>query len=508
MEGEGAMLGRITRRLFGAAAAVAVMLAVGAPPAVARPAAAEIEVSANDQLVFPGGGSSIGLIFVHFGDRRADLVTLDIDLSDIADFVEFLVVPIFGWECDTSATSVHCEQRDVEVSALLDYQVFGFDGFPPGHSGELRVTANVDGDTARTTATITMAEPVDLASPDTGASGAPGTTVGLPTQVRNVGSLTVTGTVLTLEPIDSDLLGYRGNFGNCTDYQFFLVCAFDEALSPSTTYRLSENVPYRVGPAARTGAILATFGTWWTAADWDRVDESWKEMAGNEGVPGTGTPLRLVEVRPGTARAVPQTDTDIFNNFPMIRTTVTGNHPADIAALGASGSGAVGATVRVALEAKNLGPADLHDGHLLEVPFAYVTVPEGTTAIEVSGSCAPFTTLEAWKPLEEGGTPGADEYGCRGDSVPAGASVAYEFGFRVDDVIADATGTLRVDLAGDPNEANDTAPIVINPTGGGDGGLPVTGVSIGLVVSAGLLLFGLGAVLLGLVRRRQTAPGR
>jgi hypothetical protein len=508
MEGERAMLGRIWARLLGAAGAVVVMLAVSAPTALAHPAAADVEVTANDQLVFPGGGSSIGLISVYFGDRRADLVTLDIDLSDVADFVEFRVVPLFDWECDTSGTAVHCEVRDEEVSSLLDYQVFGFDGFPPGHSGELRVTATVDGGTAQTTATITMAEPVDLASPDTGTSAAPGTTAGLPSQVRNIGPRTITGTVLTLETLDTDLLRYAGNFSNCTDYEFFIECAFDEALSPSTTHRLSPDVPYRVRPGARTGAVMPTTGVWWTAADWDRVDESWKEMAGNEGVPGTGAPLRLVEVGPGSARAVPQTDTDIFTNFPTIRVTVTGNNPADIAALGASGSGPVGTTVQVSLEAKNHGPAALADGHLLEVPFAYVSVPEGTTAVEVPFSCAPFTTLEDWNPFEDGGTPGADEYACRGDVAPAGGSVPYEFGFRVDEFIADATGAFRVDLAGDPNEANDTAPIVINPTADGNGGLPVTGASLGLVIGAGLLLLGLGAVLLVLVRRRQTVPGR
>jgi hypothetical protein len=498
------MLGRVRTRLLAAAGTVAVMLAVTATPAVAERAVADIEVTAVDQLVYPGGGSSFGQIVVFF-DRRADLVTLDFDLSDVADFIEIHLVPIDNWECDTSGTAIHCELRDVEFSAGLVYQVFGREGFAPGESRELRVAATVDGDTAATTSTITMAEPVDIASPDTSTSGAPGSTAGLPTQVRNVGSLAVSGTVVTLSPLDTDLLTYRGNFGNCTDYLFFLACAFDEELSPSTTYRLSEDVPFRVGPGARTGAVLSTSGTWWTAADWDRVDESWKEQAGNDGVPGTGAPLRLVEVGPGTtARAVPQTDTDIFNNFPTIRLTVTGNNPADFAATGASGSGAVGTTVRATLEAKNLGPADLHDGHLLEVPFAYVSVPEGTTAVEVAGSCAPFTTLEDWDPFEEGGTPGADEYACRGDFAPAGRSVAYEFGFRVDEVIADASGTFRVDLAGDPNEANDSALIVINPTGSDNGGLPVTGASLGLVIATGVLLLGLGVVLLVLVRRRQT----
>jgi hypothetical protein len=164
--------------------------------------------------------------------------------------------------------------------------------------------------------------------------------------------------------------------------------------------------------------------------------------------------------------------------------------------------------VRLSLEFTNLGPADLSDGNALEVPVAFVSVPPGATAVEVPGSCAPFTTQEDWKPDEEGGTPGAGRYGCRGDFVSVGQGLGYPFGFRVDQVVADATGTFQVDLAGDTNDANDTARIVLNPTAAGGGGLPVTGASLGLLIATGTLLLVVGIAVLVLLRRRGDAAVR
>ena len=45
-------------------------------------------------------------------------MTIDIDLTDVADFVEFLPAP-FEWDCQAGDRTVHCEQRDAEGAAGL-----------------------------------------------------------------------------------------------------------------------------------------------------------------------------------------------------------------------------------------------------------------------------------------------------------------------------------------------------------------------------------------------------
>ncbi|MCX4469566.1 LPXTG cell wall anchor domain-containing protein [Micromonospora sp. NBC_01655] len=70
-------------------------------------------------------------------------------------------------------------------------------------------------------------------------------------------------------------------------------------------------------------------------------------------------------------------------------------------------------------------------------------------------------------------------------------------------------------LDGDPNAQNDSAKIIINPTGhgGGDGGqgggddrptLPITGDSIGLITAVGGLLLVAGTAGYLVARRRKT----
>jgi hypothetical protein len=496
---------RTVLRIVGVVGGLAVLLALPAAPAGARDDG-DLAISSNDELVWPGGGA-LGLVFVTIGDRRLDRLEVDIDLTDVDDFTEFLLPSDDEFDCTITGPQVHCEAHDVEFNATFYFQVFGLDnGTPTGHTGQMRLKATAGTETAEGSARIIMAEPADLASSaEVHASGPPGARFGLQVPVRNVGSKTVDGTVLTLE-LD-EFIPYQGDYSNCTDYEVFIECVFDDDLAPGTTYGFSEDVPLFMDPRGRTGAVVGSFAHWWTAADWDRVDQSWKEqLSGFPGVPGTGAPLRLVEL-PTASRTLglPQTDVDPFSNFSTLKVTVTGDHPADLAATGSTGAGAVGTTVRIQLTVKNLGPADLHDGYQLSVPLAYVDVPEGTTAVEVSSYCAPFTTLEDWKPFEEGGTPGADRYACQGEVIPADGLFAYEFGFRVDEVIDDATGSFRVDLAGDPDEANDAAEIVINPSGGD---LPVTGASLSLVIAVGALLLGVGVTVLVLVRRRRTPAPR
>ncbi|MGC4764861.1 LPXTG cell wall anchor domain-containing protein [Micromonospora sp. DT46] len=159
----------------------------------------------------------------------------------------------------------------------------------------------------------------------------------------------------------------------------------------------------------------------------------------------------------------------------------------------------------------NLGPALLEHQN---GPVFRVTIPEGTTAVEASGECQPYTSDDEWDPWSGNwGEPGAKQYGCQVTESPKGMENGYEFSLRIDKVVPNASGAVSVHLAGDSNTKNDSAKIVINPvnTGGGEGGgdgdggtLPITGESTGLIAGIGglLLVAGVGGYVV--TKRRKT----
>lgn len=352
----------------------------------------------------------------------------------------------------------------------------------------------------RTTSAVTLAENVDLqTAAAAAASGAPGSTVDTKPTVHNGGKTTSRGAVLVAQA--DHLVQYAGNFSNCETIDYVgAICTFDEELEPGKSYRLSAALPFKLDKDVRTGAVLQAFSDWWTKDDWDLVNRSFPD----DGTPGTGAKLRLV-VDPSAKPAAPQTDPDRTNSFTQIAVKVTGNQHADLSVKGATASGKKGDVVQVSPSYTNLGPAVLE---YQPGPVFRVTIPQGTTAVDVSGDCQPYTSDEEWDQWgDKWGEPGAREYGCVAGQTPKGVEYGYEFGLRIDKVVAGASGAVAVRLGGDPNGANDTAKIVINPAdagGGGGGDLPVTGASAGLIAGLGglLLAAGIGGYLLA--KRRRT----
>ncbi|MER7330861.1 MULTISPECIES: LPXTG cell wall anchor domain-containing protein [unclassified Micromonospora] len=506
------MLKHSTRRWLAGLGVAGALVAASANPAVA--ADDPFEVVAQDMLV---AADHTGMAYVYASPTDSEnphqfgRTTLDIDFSGISDFA-VLEQPGegWGWVCETSAQVVHCETEFAEDDGpWLGIQVTGKHQATPGQQGQLKYAVTSGGRTVRTTSTVTLAERVDLQTvPEASVSGAPGGRVGTPATVRNGGETTSHGAVLLL---NSDYLyRYAGNFSNCQPSEYLgVLCTFDEDLEPGKSYRLSADLPFQLHEDARTGADLLATSAWWTKDDWELVSRDFPQ----DGKPGTGAKLRLVEESEAKSRTA-QTDPDIMNNFTEISVKVTGDNPADLSVKGATASGKKGDVVQVRPTFTNLGPALLeHQGR----PVFRVTIPEGTTAVDVSGDCQPYTSDDEWD-LWNGqwGEPGAKEYGCQATETPKGAEHFYEFGLRIDKVVPDASGAVSVRLAGDPNSKNDSAKIVINPTNasgddgdGGQGGgddpeLPITGESTGLIAGLGglLLVAGVGGYVVA--KRRKT----
>ncbi|MEU4714597.1 LPXTG cell wall anchor domain-containing protein [Micromonospora purpureochromogenes] len=511
------MLTHSTRRWLAGLAVAGAFVAASATPAVAD--GDPFEVIGQDMLVAPG---HTGFAYVYAVPTSSEQphqfghTTLDIDFSGISDFA-VLEQPGegWGWACETSAQAVHCETEFAEDDGpWLGIQVTGKDNATPGQKGQLEYAITSGGRTIKATSTVTVAEGVDLQTdPEASVSGAPGSRVGTPAIVRNGGDTTTHGAVLLVH--GDYLYRYAGNFSNCRPTDFMgALCTFDEDLEPGKTYRLSEETPFQLHEDARTGASLLATNVWWTKDDWELVSRDWPQ----EAEPGSGAKLRLVE-QTGAKSLTPQTDTDSMNNWTEISVNVTGDNPADLSATGATASGKKGEVVQVRPGFTNLGPALLE---YQDKPVFRVTVPEGTTAVEVSGECQPYTSDSEWDPWNgKWGEPGAREYACWVSETPKGVDYSYEFGLRIDKVTPDASGAVSLKLAGDPNGKNDSAKIIINPTnagggdggngdgdggnGGGDGGtLPITGENTALVAGIGGLLLAAGVGGYVVARRRRT----
>ncbi|MFI6782474.1 LPXTG cell wall anchor domain-containing protein [Micromonospora sp. NPDC050276] len=514
------MLTHSTRRWLAGLGVAGAIVAASASPAVA--AEAPFEIATHDLLVAPGH-TDYGWFYAQPADTESERTfgrtSVDIDMSAVAGFAT--VEPAWGWTCDVSPSKLHCE-TDVEEGQWpwFDYMVTAKDDAKPAQKGSLAISITAGGKTAKATAEVTIAEGVDLVSnPTVEVSGAPGGTAGLPTVVSNAGEAAVDGAVLVIQA--EYLAAYGGDFSNCKSDEWGMAsfCTFDTKIEPGKSYKLSENLPIKLAPEARTNAKFPVVLDWWTTDDFDLTFKDWFLDV----KPGKGQKLRLVEQSAQSAR-VPQTDLDKMNNTTIGTVRVTGDNHADLATKGATASGKKGDVVTVEPSFTNLGPAVLEylgqgtPGIRLEDLPIRVSVPADTTVVEAPFDCVPFAPEKEWDPWTAGwGEPGAKEYACQVLESWKDYEASYSFALRIDKVVPDATGSITTTLTGDPNKSNDTAKIVINPTspnggnGGGDGdgdgdggSLPITGQSTGLIAGLGALLLvaGVGGYLVA--KRRRT----
>ncbi|MEV0718422.1 hypothetical protein, partial [Asanoa sp. NPDC050611] len=500
---------RTARRLLAGVAAAGAFVAASALPAYA--AAPNLQIETRDALVAPDGYVS-GYAFVFNPDDALNgVISVVVDSSDLKGaHIEWNDMST-EWLCTAESDTVtRCANAGGEfVSGVsLDYVLRGESDAQVGDTGSISFTAEFGGAKATGKSNVTIAEASDLSTgsfeqgpPTLEVTGDPGGTTKANAPVSNVGQSTVERTVLTIQP--DWRTPYAGDFSNCVYYDnAFAICEFDQALEPGKNYRLSEDIPYGIDKTVRTGSVLSTYTDWWIADDFKLVEKSWLDLV-SESHRGTGEPLRLEEV--ANARRGPQTDVTPYDSWWEVKITAGGDNQVDMAAIGATASGAVGATVDVAPGIRNLGPAALtSDGVPPAKPDVLITMPEGTTVVEASWDCAPYTAGGDWPPADDAdwGKGGAREYGCWVWDLYTGYDYQFAFKVKIDQVLENAVGTITTKIGGDPNAGNDSAEIVVNSagagvgggTGGGDGGgLPVTGPKSTMIAGVGVLMVGAGA---------------
>ncbi|MGC4768747.1 LPXTG cell wall anchor domain-containing protein [Micromonospora sp. DT44] len=380
-----------------------------------------------------------------------------------------------------------------------------------GDSGDLVVSFEAAGGKRGSyTSRVRVGEGVDLAGgPFTEHSSKPGGKVSVPLAVSNVGDKTITGFVAVFDlpyPIRT-----KDRFSNCVYSDDHLIsCQFDEEIPVGEGLTGTLNLELARDAYAPTN--LSGYAQFMTVADFEDLTRVREAVGARGGARGSGPKLTLTSA-PSRMRQADQTDVGPGYDYTGWIIKVTGRNGTDLAAIGATLKGRAGAVVTATVGFRNNGPAtlDATNADWEAATHTDVELPPGTTAVEVPDSC--------W--LRQG----TRTYLCASEMLlVAGESYTVEFRLRIDKVIRNATGAVRVNAScecpaggsfkDDIKPANDRATILVNPgqiggsgDGGGSGGggsLPITGTPTSLLAGLGglLLAAGLGAYLLA--RRRSS----
>lgn len=517
------MLSNSTRRWLAGLGVAGAFVAASATPAVAAAPQVKLGLYFSDTTIATNSDGKI--------DRSRIYSSAPTVLHDVA--VRYDFSDLAGKVTVSNADDPYCSTPSQYV--LLCADPFDIDADVWGSSGifevQLKATAKAkDGDAGTLKVTMTAAgyepvshdakirvgEGVDLAAgPETKTSVAPGGTFTAPATVSNAGELTAKGAVAIF--YNDYGLNAAKHFNNCTYAGDELrTCTFDEELPPGSTF--SASLPYVLGadtyaPSSKYGEII-----WMTPAEFEDFQKDVGFYQETIGKPGTDGELALTAV-PGkaTARGF-QADRQPENNGAIMTVTATGKNGTDLEALGTSVTGKAGATVKTTFGLRNNGPATLDYNRAgSSVTYLNFDVPQGTTAVAVPENCITRNGEEWGEP----GEPGQRHYFCYfGSVLKAGESAMLDFSLRIDKVIANATGPVKINVTcqcdggfiRDLKPANDTAKVVVNAAAGGDGGqgggdggtLPITGSSTGLIAGIGALLLAAGFGGYVVARRRKT----
>ncbi|MGW3621673.1 LPXTG cell wall anchor domain-containing protein [Micromonospora arida] len=520
------MLKHSLRWLTGLGAAGA-LVAASATPAVA---AAAIEPYFQDTTVAVGAEPTTRALLL-YADEPTVLtdVTVRYDYRSLAN--KITVTPADGQKCTApeAGVLVCTEPSDVVLYEMppLGSGIYRngakrvhlglTEDAQLGDSGDVAVSFQAAGGRRGSyTSRIRVGEGVDLAGgPFTTVSSKPGGKFTVPLVVANAGDKTVEGFVAVFDLAYS--IRTRDRFSNCRYSDDHLVsCEFDEEIPVGTGLATTLNLELAKDTYAPTNQ--SGYAQFMTTADFEDLTRVREAVGARAATPGAGPKLTLAKA-PGATRQADQTDVGPGNDYTGWTIKATGTNGTDLAAIGTTLKGTAGAVVTATVGFRNNGPATLDrtNGDFEAATHTDVELPPGTTAVEVPGNC--------WLRQDTTRT-----YLCASEMLlVAGQAYTMKFRLRIDKVIPNARGAVRVNApcecpAGggfqdDIKPANDRATIVVNAAqggggqgdgdggGGGGGSLPITGAPANLIAGIGALLLvtGVGSYLLA--RRRDTRFG-
>ncbi|MFF5176893.1 LPXTG cell wall anchor domain-containing protein [Micromonospora sp. NPDC000316] len=500
-----------TRWLAGLGVAGA-LVAASATPAIA--AASAIEPYFQDATLAVGSAPTTRNLFL-YSDEPTVLADVSVryDYRSLADTIT--IAPANGQQCAVPEPGVLVctEPSDVVLhemvppgsgvyrNATKQVRVAATGDAQLGDSGDVAVSFEAAGERRGSyTARVRVGEGVDLAGgPFTTHSSRPGGKITVPLTMANVGDNTVKGFAAVFDLAYS--IRTKDRFSNCLySDDHLLSCQFDEeipvgeGLATTLDLELAEDT---YAPSNQSG-----YAQFMTTADFEDLTRVREAAGARAAMRGSGPKLTLAEA-PSGMRQADQTDVGPGYDYTGWTIKSTGTNGTDLAAIGDTLKGRAGEVVTATVGFQNNGPATLDkvNEDYEAATHMDVELPPGTSAVEVPDHC----TLRQ----------GTRTYLCGSEMLlVAGKTYTMEFRLRIDEVISNARGAVRVNapcecpgggsFADDIKPANDRALIVVNAVtgggadggsggGGGDGGsLPITGSSTGLIAGLGALLLAVG----------------
>ncbi|MCX3063304.1 hypothetical protein [Streptomyces beihaiensis] len=371
-----------------------------------------------------------------------------------------------GYQCHADGLTAVCEGSELyageEYNELGGIRLDVDDTSKVGDAGSIKVTGEGDGLTF-TPLTVDVlvggaelrdhkvSEPKDFA---------PGDTYAAPVGFRNQGGMAADGAVLRFH--GSRGISFPDSYGNCaykrtTDGPLLLqgtdaVCSFSGSYEAATAYALSQPLKVKTADFALNDVFHYSFSAVTPAKA--------KELLGADGYTrGTGPALTLTKV-PGAAASD-------YTRYADMDLPTHGTY--DLALTGASADGKAGDTVKATIGLRNDGPGWISAQRSGGEPIMFsVEAPEGATVTKSPADCR-RTTLSK----------GVKGYLCWADTpFLEDAKVSFPFELRIDKVVKNAKGKVALpsyDDPQDPNQANNTAWIVLNGDDQNTGGTSTGG---------------------------------
>ncbi|MEV8003921.1 peptidase [Streptomyces parvus] len=403
--------------------------------------------------------------------------TLTFDLSGVAGVADVEFEGEGNPDCEVTGTKAVCEDWGIwpGLQDAVDLVVTAADGSENGDTGTIKVTGEADGATFTPfTTRLTVGGP-DLVMERLPFKTelTPGEKQQAPITFANRGTRDADGVLLTLRY--SRGLDIPQRYSNCEytvddpgepDFgSTTALCAVEGAFEAGATYTLAT-------PLTLEATERAYYDTFLYRIEEDSAAQRTAQRAGAAFERGTGGVLKAVPAKKGPAAR--SADLDPYDNQQDVdfRTKNT----ADFVAYGDDVAGAEGSFVKADIGFRNEGPAWI--GHIRsgeDVATVDFTVPRGASVTSKPERCRAVTADGKYR---EDQTSPAPRYVCNTSmTVRDGSGLDLPFELRVDKAMVGASGAVTVrntwlqnpKLPFDPKPGNNTAYLVLNGEGDGDG---------------------------------------